>query len=74
MDDEVDEKYSMSEKEIHWLNIWEDFLQNVNVDTKLPGHPIWADAFKGDETLPGDLGQYTKKELLEIGKEWQSYG
>ena len=74
LDDQVDEKYSMSEKEIHWLNIWEDFLQNVNVDTKLPGHPIWADAFKGDETLPGDLGQYTKKELLEIGKEWQNYG
>ena len=74
LDDEVDEKYSMNEKEIHWLNIWEDFLQNVNVDTKLPGHPIWADAFIGDETLPGDLNQYTKKELLAIGKEWQDYG
>ena len=74
LDDEVDEKYRMNEKEIHWLNIWEDFLQNVNVDTKLPGHPIWADAFIGDETLPGNLNQYTKKELLAIGKEWQDYG
>ena len=53
LDGEVDEKYRMSEKEIHWLNIWEDFLQNVNVDTKLPGHPIWADAFIGDETPTG---------------------
>ena len=42
----------------------------MNVDTKLPGHPIWAD--KGDELYHQPLGQYTKK--LEIGKEWQSYG
>jgi len=51
LDAEVDEKYNLSEKEIHWIDTWEDFLKNVNVDTKLPGHPIWADAFRGDEPL-----------------------
>ena len=74
LDKKVPEKYNMSEKEIHWLNIWEDFLKNVNVDTKLPGHPIWADSFKGSAPFPGDLEQYTKKELIEIHKNWSSYG
>jgi DNA (cytosine-5)-methyltransferase 1 len=74
LDENVDEKYNMTEKELHWLDMWEDFLINVNVETKLPGHPIWADAFIGEETLPGDLNQYTKHELLAIGREWQHYG
>jgi DNA (cytosine-5)-methyltransferase 1 len=74
LDKKVDAKYDLSEKELSWLNMWEEFLINVNTDSKLPGHPIWADSFIGDETLPGDLTQYTKAELLDIGHEWQSYG
>jgi DNA (cytosine-5)-methyltransferase 1 len=74
LDQNVDEKYNMTEKEVHWLNMWEDFLINVNVESKLPGHPIWADAFIGEEVLPGDLNQYTKRELLAIGREWAHYG
>ena len=74
LDENVDEKYNMTEKEVHWLNMWEDFLINVNVETKLPGHPIWADAFIGEEVLPGDLNRYTKRELLAIGREWEHYG
>ena len=46
----------------------------MNVKTKLPGHPIWADSFQGEETLPGDMSAYTKAELLQIGKEWKGYG
>ncbi len=74
LDKKVDKKYHMTEKETNWLDMWEDFLINVNVDTKLPGHPIWADSFIGDEPLPGDLEQYTRKELISIGKEWKNYG
>ena len=74
LDSKVDSKYEMSDKEIHWLNMWEEFLQNVNLDTKLPGHPIWADSFIGSEPLPGDLLQYTKKELISIWNEWREYG
>ena len=74
LDSKVDFKYEMSAKEIHWLNMWEEFLQNVNLDTKLPGHPIWADSFIGSEPLPGDLLQYTKKELISIWNEWKGYG
>ena len=74
LDQKVDLKYDMSEKELSWLNMWEDFLKNVNTDSKLPGHPIWADSFIGDEILPGDISQYTKAELLDIGHEWAHYG
>jgi DNA (cytosine-5)-methyltransferase 1 len=74
LDKKVDDKYSMDEKELYWLNMWEDFLKNVNTDTKLPGHPIWADCFLGTETLPGDLNQYNEEQLLEIGNDWQNYG
>jgi len=74
LDPKVDSKYNMSDKEIKWLDMWEDFLQNVNLETKLPGHPIWADSFLGLEPLPGDLLQYTKKELIAIWKEWSDYG
>jgi DNA (cytosine-5)-methyltransferase 1 len=74
LDKKVESKYALSEKELAWLNMWEEFLINVNTETKLPGHPIWADSFIGDETLPGDLAQYTKAELLDIGIEWSSYG
>ena len=74
LDKKVDKKYHMTEKETNWLDMWEDFLINVNVETKLPGHPIWADSFIGDEPLPGDLEQYTRKELISIGNEWKNYG
>ena len=39
LDETADAKYSMNEDEIYWLNMWEDFLKNVNTETKLPGHP-----------------------------------
>jgi DNA (cytosine-5)-methyltransferase 1 len=74
LDKRADSKYDMSEKEINWLNMWEEFLKNVNPETKLPGHPIWADSFEGTEDLPGDLSKYTKAKLIQIGKEWKEYG
>ena len=74
LDETAHERYSLTEKETHWVNIWEDFLIHVNVDTKLPGHPIWADAFKGDAPLPGELSAYTKAQLYEIHEQWKGYG
>jgi len=74
LDKKVDKKYDLTDKELAWLNMWEEFLINVNIETKLPGHPIWADAFMGDEALPGDLEQYSVAELLDIGAEWSNYG
>ena len=74
LDEEADEKYNMTSDEIAWLDMWEDFLKNVNKETKLPGHPIWSDCFTGTERLPGDLQEYSKQELLQIAEEWSNYG
>ena len=74
LDDSVDAKYDLTKDEIYWLDMWEDFLKNVNTETKLPGHPIWADCFQGKETLPGDLEQLDEEQLLEIGNQWRNYG
>lgn len=74
LDDQVDKKYNMTEDEIYWLDMWEDFLKNVNTDSKLPGHPIWSDCFRGTEELPGDLEQYDVDQLFEISETWSSYG
>jgi len=40
----------------------------------LPGHPIWADCFQGEEELPGNLEQYDEGQLIEIGNIWANYG
>ena len=74
LDESVDDKYSLTPVEVGWIEMWEDFLKNVNKDTKLPGHPIWADCFTGTEPLPGDLSARTKAELCDIGREWSGYG
>jgi DNA (cytosine-5)-methyltransferase 1 len=73
LDDAVEERYDLSPVEVGWIEMWEDFLRNVNTDTKLPGHPIWADCFLGEEELPGELQQLTKARLIEIGRQWSGY-
>ena len=74
LDKKVGKQYSMTDKEIYWLDMWEDFLKNVNIETKLPGHPIWANCFRGKESLPGELSNYSRKELMQIHNQWSSYG
>ena len=74
LDQNVSDKYNLTEKEINWLDMWEDFLKNVNVESKLPGHPIWANCFKGNAPFPGELSQYKRVELIKIHNQWSSYG
>lgn len=74
LDSKVDSKYNLNDDELYWLNMWEDFLKNVNTESKLPGHPIWADCFEGTEKIPGDLSNYDNDELVRIGTQWQNYG
>jgi DNA (cytosine-5)-methyltransferase 1 len=70
LDDVVDEKYNLSANEIYWISMWQDFLENVNIETKLPGHPIWADYFREGPPLPGNLNDKSIDELREIEIEW----
>ena len=48
LDENVDDKYNMNEDELYWLNMWEDFLKNVNKESS-PGHPIWSDCYRMKE-------------------------
>ena len=73
LDDAVEERHDLSPVEVGWIEMWEDFLRNVNTDTKLPGHPIWADCFLGEEELPGEMQKLTKARLIDIGREWSGY-
>ena len=36
-------RYKLSEEQIEWIDIWNEFIQNIKCE-KLPGFPIWADS------------------------------
>jgi DNA (cytosine-5)-methyltransferase 1 len=70
LDEKVNEKFNLRNDEIYWIDMWEDFLKNVNTESKLPGHPIWADSFRGTETLPGSLEELNENELRKVASDW----
>lgn len=47
-------KYQLRPHEMRWLDVWNDFIQTVGIGTKLPGFPIWVDAFQTDPDIPDD--------------------
>ncbi len=71
LDKRVDKKYRIPERELHWLEIWDDFLKNVNVETKLPGHPIWAESFKGTDPIPDEYPEW-KKDFIRKNRKLYS--
>ena len=46
------ERYRLTDAEERWIDIWDDFLASVDVE-RMPGFPIWADAFVTDPVIPG---------------------
>ena len=50
-DGPVDAKYSLSDKELKLLQIWDDFYKGI--EEKVIGFPVWVDSFKND--LSSDL-------------------
>lgn len=44
LDKDVDEKYNISEEEEHYLTMWNEFYQNIDLD--VIGFPIWPEYFK----------------------------
>ena len=46
------EETQLDEKELNWLNAWDDFVKLVPADD-LPGFPIWVDAWYGRMRKPG---------------------
>lgn len=56
-------KYRLSEDKIEWIELWNEFIQNIKGD-KLPGFPIWADCLCKLENTP-----YFKK--WEMTPKWK---
>ena len=46
------EETQLDEKELNWLEAWDDFVKLVPADI-LPGFPIWFDAWFGEMRKPG---------------------
>lgn len=44
-------RYQLTDAEEYWLDVWDDFLASVPAD-RLPGFPIWADAFVSEAVIP----------------------
>ena len=49
------DKYRLSENQVKWIDIWNEFIQNIKCD-KLPGFPIWAECL-----CPLDKNPYYEK-------------
>lgn len=52
-DESIDDiqRYRLTEQETRWINAWNDFLQRID-EEKVPGFPIWADAFVSPAQIP----------------------
>ena len=68
-------KYRLSEDKIEWIELWNEFIQNIKGD-KLPGFSIWADClcmlentpyFKEWETMP----KWKQSVVLKNVQLWQ---
>lgn len=59
--------YGLGEAETQWIDIWDEFVRIIKprVGGKLPGFPIWADAFethpKIDEDTPAWKADFLRK-------------
>ena len=58
------EKYIISEDESKYLEAWNYFVENIQID-KLPGFPIWAFAFKKVPEIESDMPNWKKNFLIK---------
>ena len=54
--------YRLRPAEIAWLEAWEYFVVNIQLDT-LPGFPIWVDAFQSELRIPNDAPEWKQNFL-----------
>ena len=54
-DDSIDNlaDYQLSDAERAWVAAWQAFVERINSD-RLPGFPIWVDAFRARPLIPSD--------------------
>lgn len=68
-------KYRLSEDKIEWIDLWNEFIQNIKCD-KLPSFPVWADClcpiedspfFKEWDTMP----KWQQTFVIKNSQLWQ---
>ena len=57
------ERYLLRPHEVEWLDTWNELLQALD-ETRLPGFPIWVDAFVDRPLIPAGTPNW-KREFLE---------
>ncbi|HEX2767476.1 MAG TPA: DNA cytosine methyltransferase [Candidatus Limnocylindria bacterium] len=45
------DRYALRQTEVAWLDTWNDLLGSLPADVRLPGFPIWLDAFEADPDI-----------------------
>ena len=58
------ERYALRPTEVEWLDTWNELLQSLPAD-RLPGFPIWADAFVERPTLASELPGWKRDFLIK---------
>ena len=61
-------RYALREVEVRWLDTWNELLQALPPDVKLPGFPIWADEFKLDPEIPAETPAWKADFLIKNGR------
>ncbi|MGC4175289.1 DNA cytosine methyltransferase [Demequina sp.] len=54
-------EYGLTSVETEWINIWDEFIQAVRPripGNRLPGFPIWADAFVAEPEMEADTPEW----------------
>jgi DNA (cytosine-5)-methyltransferase 1 len=62
-------RYRLRTEELRWLEAWNDFLASMPADEKLPGFPIWVDAFVIDPVIPDGTPRW-KEDFLRKNSEF----
>ena len=68
-------KYRLTEDKIEWINLWNEFIQNIKCD-KLPSFPIWADCLCPIENSPfykewDTLPRWQQTFVIKNSQLWQ---
>jgi DNA (cytosine-5)-methyltransferase 1 len=65
-------RYQLSASECRWIAVWDDLVDRVRDDLdgdRLPGFPIWADAFVADPVIASNTPTW-KRDFLEKNAAW----
>lgn len=69
------QKYQLRQDQIEWIDLWNEFIQNIQCD-KLPGFPVWADSLCPVEENPmyGDwesLPKWEQNFIIKNSELWE---